>query len=356
MADLAVGVLGCGHISAAHIRAWQRADSFRVQSVFDVNPELAHRRARQFGIPSVASDVDALLAACDVVDICTPPHTHAQLVQQALSAGRHVLVEKPVVISPSEWSPLLNLARVGGQSLGVVHNLKYTRAVQQARYWLEHGRIGPPVRFERHFLTSPQTDRMLRGDHWSHHLPGGRWYETLPHELYLIYYLMGPMQLAAVSALRTQDCPPGVPADEVTVTLKDGHRLASLHYSANCDANRRPLTIYGRRGVIAIEMLSDFAALTTLADRRYRRALSVPGLEAAVTLLRAVPDRTGYLLDRARGETPHSRLIRAFGAHVHGRGPSPSPLHEIDYVVHTADAIARAIDSAAAGSGPSDKV
>lgn len=346
MQELRVGLIGAGHIATTHLDAWARARGCRVEGICDLDRAQAEARARSYRLPRVFADAGELIAGCDVVDVCTPPHTHAGMIRQTAAAGRHLLVEKPVVTRVAEWDELQPLLAASPGRLAVLHNLKYSRAVDTARRWVEAGRIGEVLRVERLFLTDPAGDRMLGGEHWSHRLPGGRWFETLPHELYLIHLFAGPLPLVHATALRTPRAPAGAPADEVLLSFAGAGRTATVHYSAGCRENRRELTLYGSEGVVRIDVLADAASLERRRDSPLRRALGPP-LAAVAALGRALPDRLAYAADRLRRRTPHARLIAAFADHLAGRGPSPTPLDEIDYVVRGAESVGRAIDRAA---------
>lgn len=343
MSSLRIGLAGAGHIAATHLAAWRRAPGCRLEGIFDRRREAAEERARQFRLSRVHDSFASLVADCDVIDLCTPPHTHAELAREVLAAGRHLLCEKPIVTRLSDWEELSGLAAGSAGSLAVVHNVKYVAAVRRARRWLEQGRIGRPFRLTRIFFTDPASDRMLAAPHWSHELPGGRWFETLPHALYLTHQLMGPLDLASVTALATAAAPVGAPADEVAIVLRGADRLADVHYSANCGLNRRWLTVWGTDGRIEIDLLSDSAYLDRVRDSRPSRALA--GLpQAAGRAVRWPLDRAAYVASRLQGHSPHAALIADFARHLRGEGPSPTPLEEIDYVVRTADAIGREID------------
>jgi predicted dehydrogenase len=350
--DTRVGIVGCGLISSAHLKAWARADGFRAAAVFDVSRELAEGRAREFAVPVVADSLEALLAECDVVDVCTPPQTHARIAEQAIAAGRHLVLEKPVVTDLADWERLRALLDGSPLKLVVIHNLKFLPSVVQAKAWVDQGRIGRILRVQREFMTSPATDRMLVGEkHWSHSLPGGRWFETLPHELYLTHHFAGPLDLGDVTIAQTAAPPPGAPADEVLISLKGEGCLATIHFSAHCDQNRRVFTLHGTDGSITVDLLSDQAALHTTADARWTRAVGRGLLEAGRMLLRGAGDRTRYAVQHLRGDTAHSRIILRFAEHLRGGGPHPTPLDEVDYVVRNCDLIGRAIDRKLAG-GP----
>ena len=342
---LQVGVVGCGHISKTHLRGWERVAGARVAGVLDLDTALARGLAERFNVPTVFADLDQLLDRCDIVDVCTPPRAHADAVVAAASTGRHVLVEKPFVVTVDEWKRARGVIEASGIKVSAVHNLKYSLAMLNAQRWIRAGRIGEVLRVDRLFLTSPSKDRMFDPcGHWSHALPGGRWFETLPHELYTVYDLIGPARLEGVSVVATVKAPPGAPAEEVTVTLSTKRTIATLHYSANCELNRRQTRIYGTEGMIHIDGPSDSAYLSRAGSERWKRPIGGPFIESGAILKRFVSDRGAYALKRAKRQTAHERVIRAFVEHIAGRGPAPGGIDEIDYVVRNSHLIGQAID------------
>ncbi len=342
---LRIGLVGAGHIARAHLKAWRSAPGCRVTAVLDRERSAAEARAREFGIGQVLDDLESLLATSDVVDVCTPPHTHAAIAKQVVSAGRHLLIEKPVVTDLSDWDEIRRLLSRHSVEIAVLHNLKFARSIQQTKRWLEQGRLGRALRLTRQFLTDPGNDRMLTADrHWSHELPGGRWFETLPHELYLTHYLVGPLQLYHVTVAHTENAPAGAQADEVVVTLRGEQCLATFHYSANCKLNRRDLIIHGTEGSALVDVLSDSATLSRRRDGRWLRAGFGALIDQGLEFVHWVPDRAAYLADRLHGKTAHARLIADFARHLRGDGPHPTPVEEIDYVARNCDRIGREID------------
>lgn len=348
---LNVGIVGCGLISAAHIKAWQKTPGFAVRGVIDTNAEQAQKRAAEYKISQVYDRLDRLIADCDVVDVCTPPQSHAQIAQQAVAGRRHLVMEKPVVTDVADWDRLAAAVRAAGTKLCVIHNAKFLRSVQLAKRWVDDGRIGDVIRVHREFLTHASVDRMLVGEgHWSHKLPGGRWFETMPHELYLTHWFAGPLDLSSVTAVRTDSAPPGARADEVLVVLRGKRCIGTFQFSAHCQQNRRTLTIQGTKGRIAVDLLSDFASLSTLGDGKLKRAVGGAILEAGKTLLHAAPDRGRYGLERLAGkESPHLRIIQALGKSLLGQGEEPTPFAEVDYAIRLGDKIGREIDRQVGG-------
>lgn len=349
MSEKKVGLIGSGHISVAHLKGWQGIPGYRVDTVFDLDRRLAEERAAQFAVRNLADSVEQVVATCDVVDVCTPPHTHPEIAEKIVAAGRHLLIEKPVVIQGKDWEHIRGLSERTGSKISVIHNLKFASSVLTAKRWLAEGRIGHLVRVECRFLTSPENDRMLVAEnHWSHALPGGRWFETLPHHLYLIYDLAGPMAVEEVTAGPAEGL--GSVAPEAVVAFRRDRVLGVLHYSAECRLNVRSVLLVGSSGAIEIDLPSDAAVLSRVSEagrKKLKRAAGLPFLRAVPTLGRVVPDRLGYLYRRLRGETPHRRQIRQYAAFLDGEGESPTPVEEIDYVVRNCEGIGRLIDQKA---------
>jgi predicted dehydrogenase len=324
-----------------------------VIGVFDVNKGAAAAFAKRFGIPNSHDSMEGLIDAVDVIDDCSPPHVHVNVALEALRKGRHYLVEKPMVLSSSDLDRVLEAQRASGSKISVIHNLKYNSGVQTARQWVEEGRIGRLLSLERHFLTNPVTDRMLRAEnHWSHHLPGGRWVETLPHELYITFEFMGPLEVDHVQTLRLKDSPHPHTADEMMVLLQGESSVASFRFSARCGSNIRTLTLHGSEGSIRVELLAGTAVLYRPRTTKWVRGLGLDTLNAFTTLGRMIPDRAKAIKGRIVHETPHSRLIRDFALHLAGMGPVPITLDEIEYVVRTGEEIS----NKAAGSAVSSWV
>ena len=166
MKRLRVGLIGCGHISATHLKSWARTRGSRVQGVFDLDADQARAQARRFGVPKVYPDIDSLLSGCDVVDVCTPPQTHEELIHRVLDAGRHLVIEKPIVTELRAWERIRERYRQADTQLCVIHNVKFAHSVQTARRWLTEGRLGELLSVDWNFLTtrkSPTQERFLHG-------------------------------------------------------------------------------------------------------------------------------------------------------------------------------------------------
>src|SRR3954470_12008766 len=126
MRRLKAVIIGSGLIAKLkHIPAFHKhRDKLHLAAICDVNLEAARQAASAAGIPGAYADVSEMLAKekPDLVDICTPPKTHAQLAVQALQAGANVLIEKPMAQSVEECDAIVNAARENNRQVCVGHS------------------------------------------------------------------------------------------------------------------------------------------------------------------------------------------------------------------------------------------
>ncbi|MBB4080228.1 putative dehydrogenase [Lewinella aquimaris] len=340
-----VGIIGCGHISDTHIKSWQKAKHSTPYAVFDISREAAEAKAAKYGIPEVYTDIEEIITACDVLDVCTPPQTHFDIVMKIIASGKHLIVEKPLVTDIDQWEKIKAALKDSPSKISVLHNLKYSLAIQQAKAVVDSGRIGKLLRINRYFLTHPNSDRMLVGNsHWSHKLPGGRWYETMPHELYITHFFAGWSELTNVVVHHGETALPGAPAEEVLFTLQNEGVLSTYHYSSNCEMNKRYIEIIGSKGMITIDVLGDMLFVDDSIDSKRRRAVGIIWMDSLKRVFAGVKDRVHYFRNKSRGVSPHTRIILQFDEYLQGLAPSPTPLEEIDFVVTFSERVGKAID------------
>jgi len=169
-AELGVGMVGYAFMGAAHSAAWRT-----VARVFDVplRPRMAalcgrdgaaaRRAADRFGWQDAETDWRALIARDDVqlVDICTPGDTHAEIATAALAAGKHVLCEKPLANTVAEAEAMSEAAaRAARHGVRAMVGFTYRRvpAVALARQLVAAGRIGPLRHVRAAYLQDWLTD------------------------------------------------------------------------------------------------------------------------------------------------------------------------------------------------------
>jgi myo-inositol 2-dehydrogenase/D-chiro-inositol 1-dehydrogenase len=142
-AALRVGVVGGGFIAGVHLAAWRQLGAARL-AVFDVHPERARARAAAVDAQPMES-LDELVAAVDVVDVCTPTDIHRATVEAAAAAGRDVICEKPIARSLVDAEVLAGACERAGVRLLVAHVVRYFPEYAAAQAAVAAGRIGRPA-------------------------------------------------------------------------------------------------------------------------------------------------------------------------------------------------------------------
>jgi predicted dehydrogenase len=158
-----VGVLGAGAWAlGAHLPGYRRDRRCRLVAIADVEIDRARHAAREFDIPVALADPHELLRRDDVdlVDVCTPSHTHFELAWSALEAGKHVLCEKPVAYDYRDTVRARNLARQKKLKTKVGLTFRYSPAVRYMRELVAHGFIGTPFIFNGYEQNSQWLDPM----------------------------------------------------------------------------------------------------------------------------------------------------------------------------------------------------
>ena len=142
MANLGIGIIGCGNISTSYLRLAPLFKGLEVRAVADINMDAARARAAEFG--TTALSVEDLLVAKDVDIIInlTVPDAHFGVSKRSLEAGKHAYSEKPLVLTLEQGVTLRDLARAKGLSVGCAPDTFLGGAHQQARALLDEGRVG----------------------------------------------------------------------------------------------------------------------------------------------------------------------------------------------------------------------
>lgn len=219
------GIVGSGKVSSLHAkairaasetaRAWNQSigDPYATHTgevdcpdclpiaVYSRNPEHCEAFARRHGLiprTSIARMIEQ--DKIDVVLITTPHPSHCSLALEAMHAGAHVLVEKPMALSVSDCTRMLQASRETGKTLGVISQRRWYPALRRMRKALDSGALGRPAlgqvimlgwRDQAYYTSDP-----WRGS-WDQE-GGGVLVNQAPHQFDLLAWLMGPV--AEISA------------------------------------------------------------------------------------------------------------------------------------------------------------
>ena len=186
-------MIGCGRAAQSwHLPALAAEERARIAAVAETDAARLTEVADRFAVARRSADYGELLEdpAVDAVAVCVPVGSHAEVVQDALDAEKHVLVEKPLALSLDECDRIVDRAARSSRKVAVGFNLRSHRLLQRARDIVRSGRLGE-VKLVRSAFTSPSRHRI--GDPpWraSRERGGGVLIEQAIHHLDLWRFLL----------------------------------------------------------------------------------------------------------------------------------------------------------------------
>ncbi|HEX3812434.1 MAG TPA: Gfo/Idh/MocA family oxidoreductase [Mycobacteriales bacterium] len=146
MSSLKVAVVGNGGISSRHSEGYRDTGLTTLVGVADIIPERAQAFGEKYGTENRYTSVTDLLAeqSPDLVSICTPPGTHAEIAIEVLRAGHSVLMEKPPCISLAEFDAIAEAEAASAGNAYVVFQHRHGSGAQRARRLIADGSLGRP--------------------------------------------------------------------------------------------------------------------------------------------------------------------------------------------------------------------
>ncbi len=185
--------------------------------------------------------------AVDAVVIATPVHTHYWLAKEALLAGKHVMVEKPITANSIQGAELLELAEKNNLRLMVGHTFLYNPAVLKVRELIQSGELG-----QIYYLDTTRVNLgLLQPD------INVMW-DLAPHDLSILNYILGdkPVKVSAVGAVyvnKSNNLP-----EVVYINLRYKNEvLANLRVSWLDPVKKRLLTVIGSKKMLVYDDIRD---------------------------------------------------------------------------------------------------
>jgi predicted dehydrogenase len=197
MKNYKIGIVGPGKVAILHARAIMEIPGATLSGICSRTVERAREFASEYGT-SGYDDVSRMVAneSLDLVVICTPHPNHLIPARDALEAGAHVLVEKPLASTLQDCDAMLDISRKTGRHLGVISQRRWYPPVVRVKEAIDQGKLGKPVlatvnmlgwRDEQYYQSDPWRGKWdLEG--------GGVMVNQAPHQLDLLCWLMGPIE------------------------------------------------------------------------------------------------------------------------------------------------------------------
>lgn len=182
-----IASIGLGWVTLnRHLPSMDESELYEVVGVIDHHASRAKSVAKERGY-AYHSETNSLeevtwLDKVDAVVIGTNPHAHYKLIKSALNMGKHVLTEKPFVMSVNEGNEIVEIARKKKLILGIVHNFQFATCTRKLLSDLENNRLGKIKAIQAIQLSNPKR----RLPKWFDELPLGLFFDESPHFFYLL--------------------------------------------------------------------------------------------------------------------------------------------------------------------------
>jgi len=240
MTATTIGVIGCGYWGPNLLRNFAENEAAQLRLICDLDDARLAAMGRRYPAARTTNDYQNLLAdsGLDAVAIVTPVATHFQIAKEALLAGKHVLVEKPLTSTARQAEELIELAERNRCTLMVDHTFVYTGAVRKMKEILASGELGDLLYFDsiRINLGLFQRDINVLWD-------------LAPHDLSIMDYLI-ERQPIGVSALGSCHIEPGIENIAYLVMKFPDDFIAHFHFNWLAPVKIRRTLIAGARKMI----------------------------------------------------------------------------------------------------------
>ncbi|MCO4317111.1 Gfo/Idh/MocA family oxidoreductase [Phyllobacterium sp. 21LDTY02-6] len=265
MKPIGIGIIGCGNISSAYLKAMASFPVLNIVGLADLNEDLARSRGAEFNIP--ATTVSALLADPDVEIVVnlTVPKAHVAVALQALDAGKHTYSEKPLGINFAEGKRLADAAKARNLRIGAAPDTFLGGAHQTARAILDEGAIGQPVGGTATFMC-PGHERWHPNPDFYYEVGGGPMLDMGPYYITDLVNLLGPVKQVAGFAFsprseriitseprKGERIPVQVPTHVAGVMAFANGAIVQIGMSFDVAGHKHvPLEIYGTEGTLIV--------------------------------------------------------------------------------------------------------
>jgi predicted dehydrogenase len=331
---LRAALIGAGRIAGEHLACLREMPGVEIAAVCDRSKILAEVAASRFRAGAWYDDHRHMLSEVQphVVHVTTPAKSHAAIAVDALNAGAHVIVEKPLATTRGAVDDLLIQAEAAGRLLVEDYNYLFNPSIRRLCEWRNSGELGEVV----HVDVLLSLDIISGGTFVDPNLPhpvlvepGGAVMDFLPHMASLAHAFVGPHR--SVSSLWHKRDPSSVlPVDEFRALVDGQHGTASLVFSAHAQPD-----VFQVR-VLAERMRAEAGLFTSKLTWERVRAMPRPLVTAVNSLVEGYEEAksafTGLWTKVSGGPGSYEglwELLRRFYAAATSDGDSPVPRQTI---------------------------
>ncbi len=239
-------IIGCGNIHGLHAEGIIGSNVASLEMVADIDTERAKKASLKYGCRYTTNYKDILNDdTIDVVHICTPHYLHAPMSIEAMRAGKHVFVEKPMAISVADAREMIEVSEQTGKKLGVCFQNRYNYTTEKILQLIRSGSVGA-VKGARAFVTWNRDEKYYASGAWR-----GTWKEEgggvlinqAIHTLDLVQFFLG--DAVSVKGSYSTRLLEGIieVEDTADATIRFASGANAIFFATNCHVTNSPVMI-----------------------------------------------------------------------------------------------------------------
>ncbi len=151
---LKVGLVGTGNIATRHVLGWAASPDAELVGGVDIDQSKLAKWRQKNDVPDKYDSLSDLLANpdIDIIDVCTPNMSHAEIAIAALEAGKHVICEKPLAPTPAEIHKLIAARDASGKQLMTAQHYRFSGTSMAMKQEIDQGALGDVYHARSWFL------------------------------------------------------------------------------------------------------------------------------------------------------------------------------------------------------------
>ena len=249
-------IVGCGYISRVHLTSIKKIKNAEAVAVVDKDKKKAEERAAEFGIPRIYTNWQEAFKSKDVdaAIICLPHKLHYACVMDALNAGKHVFVEKPISIASKEAADMIESAKEKELTLMAGHMKRFDRRFVVMKEKIDAGAIGKVFLAKSEWIGPKE---IFKNNPWAADPAqgGGPLMGFGSHHIDLLHWLIGPIK--CISCYTNNLVLPKVEVEDSAVAILEFENgaIGNLIYSwgAEIYGQDENMVIHGTEGTLKLE-------------------------------------------------------------------------------------------------------
>jgi predicted dehydrogenase len=260
------GIIGCGDV--AEIKsgpAFQKTKQSKLISVMRRNADKVKDFAKRHNVPFWTTNALDILNDRNInaIYIATPPSSHLEYALQAINLGKHVYLEKPMVLNTDEAKILVEAVGNKGSKLTVAHYRRYLPVFVKVKELIESNVIGKVTHAKIKIAQTKSASLIAKSDeNWRTNPEvsgGGYFHDIAPHQIDLMYYYFG--EINSVKGINTKKNMQTNDLVEGSLQFKNGvYFEGSWNFNAKDDNDS--CIIHGEKGTISFSFYKEFIHLS----------------------------------------------------------------------------------------------